>query len=163
MIHLFPDNLLGSSPPFRMLLLQRLTTNLSISLSASLNGSVLSMMRARRCLRTSPCGFDRKDVECEEARPFSGRAPVPLPIHLSTKVIWSRMPRSCTRSHPYQGRSGLTSAVTSRQRVRDPPTRKLQRLALETDPVRHALDAFHGAHISRTPCADYQSLSLIHI
>jgi hypothetical protein len=48
------------------------------------------------------------------------------------------------------------SSVKSHRRVPGSPPGKLSRLAIETDRVRHAFGAFHGAEISRTPCADYE-------
>jgi hypothetical protein len=48
----------------------------------------------------------------------------------------------------------MMSAVTSRQRVPDPPTCKFPRLTLETNPVRDALGSPYDAKIPRTPRAD---------
>ena len=53
------------------------------------------------------------------------------------------------------------SAVTSRQRVPAPPTCKLPRLTIETDPVRDAFGSSHDAEIPRTPSADDESALLM--
>jgi hypothetical protein len=57
---------------------------------------------------------------------------------------------------PREEGCAVMSSVKSHQRVPGSPPCKLSRLAIETDPVRHAFGAFHGAEISRTPCADYE-------
>ena len=86
---------------------------------------------------------------------------IPLYICLPKRVIGLRMPGSFTHSHPYQGRSALMSAGTSSQRVPDPPTGKLSRLTIETNPMRHALEAFRGADTSRAPRTAYEFALLI--
>jgi len=53
------------------------------------------------------------------------------------------------------------SSLTSRQRVPDPPTGELPRLALETNTVGHALSASDDPKISRAPRTDYESALLI--
>ena len=55
----------------------------------------------------------------------------------------------------------MMSAVTSRQRVPDPPTCKFPRLTLETNPVRDALGSPYDAKIPRTPRADDECALLI--